>query len=66
MRDARDDAGERGAAPGLPPSAEKAYTALASRVEGDTAMEVVRFMDQYWRIAGNPGFNASIDHIASG
>ena len=51
------------AAPGIPPSAEKAYTALASRVDGDTAMEVVRFMDQYRRLAGNPGFNASIDHI---
>jgi aminopeptidase YwaD len=51
------------AAPGIPPSAEKAYTVLASRVKGDTAMDVVRFMDQYWRIAGNPGFNASIDHI---
>ena len=51
------------AAPPIPVSAEKAYTALASRVDGDTAMEVVRFMDQYWRIAGNPGFNASIDHI---
>ncbi len=26
-------------------------------------MDVVRFMDRYWRIAGNPGFNASIDEI---
>ena len=26
-------------------------------------MSVVSFMDQYWRMAGNPGFNASIDHI---
>src|SRR6476620_11308544 len=26
-------------------------------------MEVVRFMDQYWRLAGNSGFNASLDHI---
>jgi len=26
-------------------------------------MEIVRFMDQYWRIAANPGFNASVDHI---
>ena len=26
-------------------------------------MEIVRFMDRYWRIAGNPGFNASIDRI---
>jgi aminopeptidase YwaD len=26
-------------------------------------MDIVRFMDQYWRIAANPGFNASIDRI---
>jgi hypothetical protein len=26
-------------------------------------MEIVRFMDQYWRIAANPGFNKSIDHV---
>jgi aminopeptidase YwaD len=26
-------------------------------------MEIVRFLDQYWRIAANPGFNESIDHI---
>ncbi len=24
---------------------------------------MVAFMDRYWRLAGNPGFNASIDHI---
>jgi hypothetical protein len=28
-------------------------------------MDVVRFMDQYWRLAGNPGFDASIDYITS-
>jgi aminopeptidase YwaD len=47
----------------LPPSAEQAYTAVAPLVDGDSAIEVVRFMDQYWRLAGNRGFNASIDHI---
>ena len=26
-------------------------------------MAVVTFMQRYWRVAGNPGFNASIDHI---
>ena len=26
-------------------------------------MATVRFMQQYWRVAGNPGFNASLDHI---
>src|SRR5204862_4642562 len=24
------------------------------------------FMDQYWRVSGNPGFNASVDHIRDG
>lgn len=47
----------------LPASAERAYTAIAPRVNGAAAMDIVRFMDQYWRIAGNPGFDASIDHI---
>ena len=47
----------------LPPSAERAYQAVASRFNRDDALEVVAFMDRYWRLAGNPGFNASIDHI---
>jgi aminopeptidase YwaD len=47
----------------LPAPAEQAYQALSSRLQGDVAMEIVQFMDQYWRIAANPGFNASIDHI---
>ena len=50
----------------LPASAERVYSALAQRVDGEAAMDIVRFMDQYWRIAGNPGFNASIDHIRDG
>ena len=29
-------------------------------------MELVRFLDQYWRIPGNPGFNASVDRIRDG
>jgi hypothetical protein len=47
----------------LPASAERAYQAVATRVDGAAAMDIVRFMDQYWRLAANPGFNASIDHI---
>jgi aminopeptidase YwaD len=51
-------------APGpLPPSVERAYRAVASRFNGEDALDVVVFMDRYWRLAGNPGFNASIDHI---
>jgi len=47
----------------LPPGAERAYVAVKDRVDADVAMGVVRFMDQYWRLAGNPGFNASVDTI---
>jgi hypothetical protein len=47
----------------LPPTAERAYQAIAPRFDRDAAMDVVRFMQQYWRLAGNPGYNASIDHI---
>ena len=47
----------------LPPSAERAYRALSQRVDGFAALETVRYMDQFWRIAGNPGFNSSIDYI---
>jgi aminopeptidase YwaD len=47
----------------LPPTAERAYRAVSARFDERDAMSVVSFMDQYWRIAGNPGFNASIDHI---
>src|SRR6185436_3322837 len=47
----------------LPPSGERAYRALAGRFDRDGALEVVGFMDRYWRLAGNPGFDASIDHI---
>jgi aminopeptidase YwaD len=47
----------------LPPAAERAYRAVAGRFDAHDALEVVSFMDRYWRLAGNPGFNASIDHI---
>jgi len=49
----------------LPAGAEQAYKALASRFDQPAAIEVVTFMQQYWRLAGNPGFNASIDEIRS-
>jgi len=47
----------------LPHTAERAYRAVSARFDERDAMSIVSFMDQYWRIAGNPGFNASIDHI---
>jgi aminopeptidase YwaD len=50
----------------IPPSAEHAYRLVAPLVDGASAMEIVRYMDQYWRLAGNRGFNASIDRIRAG
>ena len=47
----------------LPPTGERAYRAVSPRFDPDAAMDVVRFMQQYWRLAGNPGYNASINHI---
>ena len=47
----------------IPPGAERAYRAIAPRFDTRAAMDVVSFMQQYWRIAGNPGFNASIDRL---
>jgi len=50
----------------LPAGAERAYKAVKDRVDGNAAMDIVRFMDAYWRISGNPGFNASVDRIRDG
>jgi aminopeptidase YwaD len=51
------------ASPPIPPGAEQVYTALSGRFDRTAMLEIVTFMDQYWRLAGNPGYNASIDHI---
>jgi aminopeptidase YwaD len=50
----------------LPASTEKTYKALAARFDPSRALEIVTFMDRYWRVAGNTGFNASLDHIEKG
>lgn len=47
----------------IPPTAERAYEALSTGFDRAAAMDLVGFMQQYWRIAANPGFNASIDEI---
>jgi aminopeptidase YwaD len=58
-----DQVGLKAGPTGIPPTAERAYRAIAPRFDAAAATDVVSFMQQYWRIAGNPGFNASIDHI---
>ncbi|MBA2301931.1 MAG: M28 family peptidase [Acidobacteria bacterium] len=47
----------------LPHGAERAYRAVVGRFDRAAAMDVVDVMQQSWRLPGNPGFNASIDHI---
>jgi aminopeptidase YwaD len=47
----------------LPPGAERAFAAVSTRFDRAAAMQVVEFMDQYWRLAANPGYDASLDHI---
>ncbi len=47
----------------LPATAERAYQVVSRRFDEREALSIVSFMDQYWRVAGNPGFNASIDRI---
>jgi hypothetical protein len=47
----------------LPKTAELAYLVLDRQFDKKAAMEIVAHMQRYWRIAGNPGFNSSIDYI---
>jgi len=47
----------------LPPVVDRIATAVDARFDPAKATALVRFMDQYWRLAANPGFNATIDHI---
>lgn len=50
----------------LPPRAETVYRALVRQFQPARAMEVVTFMDRYWRVAGNTGYDASLNHIREG
>ena len=47
----------------LPARLEPVYRALDAAFESKVAMDTVLYMDQFWRIAGNPGFNKSQDYI---
>jgi hypothetical protein len=47
----------------LPAGAERAYGAVTGRFDRDAAFAIVTYMDRFWRVAGNPGFDASVDHI---
>jgi hypothetical protein len=47
----------------LPASTPSVLASLNQRFDDRAAMDLVVFMDQYWRNAANEGFNASIDEI---
>lgn len=49
--------------PALPPSAERTYAAVSGRFDRKGATAIVEFMDRFWRVAANPGYNASIERI---
>jgi aminopeptidase YwaD len=58
---------ELAAARKLPPALDKTVTPVIDRVwdgfDMKQAMDQVLFMDQYWRLAGNEGFDKSIDRV---
>lgn len=39
------------------------FELVSPEFSGDTAMETTAFVEQYWRVAGNTGFNATVYHI---
>jgi aminopeptidase YwaD len=51
------------AADRLPPRAEQAIDVILSGFDQNAAMEHVEFMSQYWRLAGNDGFDQSLDRL---
>ena len=56
----------RGQVTPLPERVEQVYQALASGFREAEAFDVVVFMDRFWRVAGSPGFDASIARLRDG
>jgi aminopeptidase YwaD len=52
--------------PLLPRRGEVIYRALATRYQPERPMDLVTYMDRFWRLAGNRGYNASLDRIRAG
>jgi hypothetical protein len=47
----------------LPGRVESVYRALDVRFREQNALGVVVFMDRFWRVGGNPGFDAIVDRL---
>jgi len=54
------------AADGLPPRVDGVYRVVEASFDEERAFGVVLFMDRYWRVAGNPGFDATVDYLRDG
>ena len=52
-------------AKGTPPAIAALFKLTRAEVSGDRARDVVVFMDQWFRVPGNTGFNASLDRVES-
>lgn len=48
----------------IPPEFRRITTAIRSHFSGERALETVSFVERFWRIPGNTGFNASITQVA--
>lgn len=49
--------------PGTPASVERLFSQVRAEYSGERALNVVAFMDHYFRVPGNTGFNASLDTV---
>jgi aminopeptidase YwaD len=49
----------------IPPELRRIAAAIRAQFSGDRALETVAFMDRYYRVPGNSGFNASITQVAA-
>jgi hypothetical protein len=47
------------------PAAERLFALVRPRFSGDRARDVVAYLDRYFRLPGNAGFDASLDSVAS-
>jgi aminopeptidase YwaD len=48
-----------------PPGIQRIESRLRQVVSGDKALETVAFVERFWRVPGNAGYNSSITQVAS-
>jgi aminopeptidase YwaD len=55
--------GQQPTRPAPSPMIARFFSLSRGEFVGDNALEVVAFMDHYFRVPGNAGFDASLDHV---